>query len=326
MSAVVRARSARAALSAPRSRAFARAAVGAVILAAIIVQAGAEPFIRGLASVSVPAIAAALALTATAMAAAAWRWRILARRLGLPLGGTESVSAYYRSGFLNTVLPGGVIGDVHRAIAHGQGVGRIAQASRAVAAERAAGQAVQLALAVVVLVSLGVAAYSAGVGIMLLAVVAVCAGVVVAAALSTRARTAIRRELTILRDALGSVGTVAKVIAASLIVVAGHAATFVVACLAVGVEAAPARVVGLALIVVLAGSIPLNIGGWGPREGIAAWAFAAAGLGAATGIAASTAYGVLAMIAVLPGAAVIAASAHRRRGGLSSPERGSHPA
>ena len=66
-------------------------------------------------------------------------------------------------------------------------------------------------------------------------------------------------------------------------------------------------------IAVLAGAIPVNIGGWGPREGAAAWAFAAAGLGAATGIAASTAFGVLALIAVIPGAAVVAASALRHR-------------
>jgi hypothetical protein len=40
----------------------------------------------------------------------------------------------------------------------------------------------------------------------------------------------------------------------------------------------------------------------------------AGGLGAATGLAASTAYGVLAMIALIPGAVVVAASVlHRRR-------------
>ena len=85
------------------------------------------------------------------------------------------------------------------------------------------------------------------------------------------------------------------------------------ACVAVGVEASPQRLIAVALIAVLAGSIPLNIGGWGPREGAAAWAFATVGLGAATGIAASTAFGVLALIAVTPGAAVVAASGLRSR-------------
>ena len=51
----------------------------------------------------------------------------------------ESVSAYYRSQFLNSVLPGGVVGDVHRAVAHGREREHGPQASRAVVAERIGG-------------------------------------------------------------------------------------------------------------------------------------------------------------------------------------------
>jgi uncharacterized membrane protein YbhN (UPF0104 family) len=103
------------------------------------------------------------------------------------------------------------------------------------------------------------------------------------------------------------------VVAASVVVLGAHVATFLVACLAVGVDARPERVAAAAVVAVLASAIPLSLGGWGPREGAAAWAFGAAGLGAAAGIAAATAYGVLAMIAVAPGAVVVAASALRRR-------------
>ena len=223
------------------------------------------------------------------------------------------MSAYYRSQFLNTVLPGGVIGDIHRAVAHGRSVSRVPQASRAVVAERAAGQAVQLVLAAVVLVSVGMSGYAPAVSTVLLAVAVACVGARRRSGSQRACPPAITRELTTLRSAFGTVGTVVEVSAASSIVILGHVATFVVACLAVGVEASPERLAAVALIVMLAGSIPLNIGGWGPREGAAAWAFAAAGLGAAAGIAASTAFGVLAMIAVAPGAAVVAASALRRR-------------
>lgn len=300
-------------LGSPRMRAYARAAVGIAILSAILLEVGGEPFLRGIASVTVAAAIIAVVLGAAATSAAAWRWRILAGRLGLALGWGESMSAYYRSQFLNSVLPGGVVGDVHRAVVHGRSVSHIPQASRAVVAERAAGQAVQLVLAAVMLVSLGMSAYAPAVGIVLLAVTIAAVGVVVVARLSPRARGAIRREAATVRYAFGSPGTVVKVFAASLIVIAGHVTTFVVACLAVGVAASPARLAAVALIAVLAGSIPLNIGGWGPREGAAAWAFATAGLGATAGIAASTAFGVLALIAVAPGAAVVAASALRRR-------------
>lgn len=313
MTTLVRPRRVRALFSSPRARAWSRAAVGVGILIAILLTVGAEPFLTGLAAISVPAVAAALALGAAATIAASWRWRLLAGRLGLRLGWAQAVPAYYRSQFLNSVLAGGVLGDVHRAVWHGHSVGRLAQASRAVAAERAAGQAVQFALAGVVLVSLQLWAYAPAVGIVLLAVVVAGAGLIVAATASVRVRRVIEREVGQLRVAFGTVGTNVRVVAASTIVVTCHVATFLVACLAVGVDASPQRLIAVALIAVLAGAIPLSIGGWGPREGAAAWAFAAAGLGAGTGIAASTAFGVLALIAVAPGAAVVAASALRRR-------------
>ena len=64
---------------------------------------------------------------------------------------------------------------------------------------------------------------------------------------------------------------------ASLVVVAGHVTTYLVAAHAVGVQAPVRLLLPLALLVLLAMAVPANIGGWGPREGVAAWAFAAAG-------------------------------------------------
>jgi hypothetical protein len=49
----------------------------------------------------------------------------------------------------------------------------------------------------------------------------------------------------------------------------------------------------------------VNIGGWGPREGAAAWAFGAAGLTADLGVSTAVVYGVLVIAASLPGAAVL---------------------
>ncbi|MFX3756323.1 lysylphosphatidylglycerol synthase domain-containing protein, partial [Streptococcus suis] len=92
---------------------------------------GTQPFLRGIAAVSPPAVAAAVKLAAVATVAAAWRWRVVAAGFGLQLGWRESVAAYYRSQFLNAVLPGGIVGDVHRALSHGRDVDQIAQAARA---------------------------------------------------------------------------------------------------------------------------------------------------------------------------------------------------
>ena len=91
---------------------------------------------------------------------------------------------------------------------------------------------------------------------------------------------------------------------ASALVVAGHVATFLIAARTAGATAPPSRMVPLALLVLLAAALP-NIGGWGPREGVTAWAFSAAGLGASLGVATAVVYGVMVFVASLPGAAVL---------------------
>jgi glycosyltransferase 2 family protein len=58
-------------------------------------------------------------------------------------------------------------------------------------------------------------------------------------------------------------------------------------------------------VVLMAAAIPLNVAGWGPREGAAAWVFSATQWGAGAGAAVATAFGVLTLVAVLPGAVVL---------------------
>ena len=65
-----------------------------------------------------------------------------------------------------------------------------------------------------------------------------------------------------------------------------------------------AQLVPLAFISIMAMALP-NIGGWGPREGVTAWAFSAAGLGAGLGAATAVAYGILVLAASLPGGLVL---------------------
>ena len=75
-------------------------------------------------------------------------------------------------------------------------------------------------------------------------------------------------------------------------------------CDAIMVGAVTVRTDNPRLLVLLAAALP-NIGGWGPREGMTAWAFAAAGLGASLGVATAVVYGVMVLVASLPGAAVL---------------------
>jgi len=101
--------------------------------------------------------------------------------------------------------------------------------------------------------------------------------------------------------------------AASLVAVVGHVSVFVIAAHAVGAHVSLRVLLPLALLVLVSATLPTNIGGWGPREGVAAWAFASASLGADHGVATATAFGVLMLIATLPGAIVVVAGIVRRR-------------
>jgi uncharacterized membrane protein YbhN (UPF0104 family) len=278
---------------------------GLVVVASTIAVVGTGPLIRGVLAVSPLAILFAAAFTAVATLAATWRWRTVSAALGVPLPWATSVAAYYRSQFLNTVLPGGVIGDVHRAYRQGEQNGEVGRAARAVATERGAGQVIQAVLTVVVLIVLSLAGpliELAWIG------AAVLGGVVVAlvvVAVTIRGRRLLRRELSLLRLTFGSPASSLSVLVASVVVVVAHAATFVVACLAIGIAASPRELVALALVALAAAALPLSIGGWGPREAASASVFALVGLGAGAGLAASTAFGVLTMVSVLPGLAVL---------------------
>lgn len=281
-----------------------RVVVGGGVLVAIVARVGAGPFLHGLRSLDAQTVGAAVVLSAIATAAAAWRWSLIARRLGIGLPWTRAVGLYYRSQFLNSVLPGGVVGDVHRAVDHGRSADSIGMAARAVAVERAVGQVVQLAVTVVVIAFAGAAfggvllpAIGIGLGVLLVA-----AGIGTLA--SARVRRVLRREAAELRVGLGSPAVAAQAIGASIVVVACHVATFAIATAAVGADIPPLRMLTLAIVVLLAASIPLNVGGWGPREGAAGWAFAVAGFGAAAGVSAATLFGVLAIVSLVPGAAV----------------------
>ena len=124
---------------------------------------------------------------------------------------------------------------------------------------------------------------------------------------------ALRTAAADIRDGLLAQRAWPWILLASVVVVAGHTATFVIAARTAGAAASVGDLLPLAVLVLLAMAIPLNIGGWGPREGVAAWAFAAAGLGAAQGVATAVVYGVMALVATLPGAAVLLVAWLRRR-------------
>jgi uncharacterized membrane protein YbhN (UPF0104 family) len=294
-----------------------RLAAGVTVLWFLVRQVGAAPFEDGLRAVTWPAVVAAVALTVLTTVCSAWRWRVAARALGISIGLPAATGAYYRSLFLNSVLPGGVLGDVHRAVTHGRRAGDVVRGVRAVAWERLCGQVIQAVVTVVVLLTMPSPVRPALPHILAgVTGVAGCAVLVMCCA-ARRGRSRLPRAARALADDLRG-GLLApdvwpRLMLASVLVVAGHTATFVIAAQVAGSAAPLGELVALLMVVQVAMVIPLGIGGWGLREGTAAWAFGAAGLGAATGVTATTLYAVLMLAAVTPGAGLLLRDAVRRR-------------
>jgi uncharacterized membrane protein YbhN (UPF0104 family) len=297
----------------PRSWKWARSVGGAAVLALVVWRLGTGPVIDGLRTVNNRALAAAAGIALVTTACSAWRWSIVARGLGVAVPFPIAVAAYYRSQFLNTALPGGVLGDVHRGLRYGGDVGDVRGGLRAVAWERFAGQVVQLVLALAVLVAMP-SPFRRPLQIVLPVLVVCC---VALAILVRRAPGGHRRWVQLIRADLRA-GLLARhewpwITVASVVVVAGHVATFLIATRTAGSTASPAAVLPLAMLVMLAMTVPVNVAGWGPREGVAAGVFGAAGLGSAQGVAAATVYGVLVFVACLPGLVVLLLSRKPQR-------------
>jgi hypothetical protein len=336
-----------------RDRRWVRPLAGVAILGLLGWRLGAAPFVDGLRRIDGWTLLAAATIGVVTTVGGAWRWVLVSRGLGADLPLRTAVAECYRSQFLNVTLPGGVIGDVRRGLGHGHDSGDVGRGLRSVLWERAAGQVVLAALTVGALLALpsplrpsdttGVAGPAAGASAAVVpgsvggssslattSTVALVGCLLALAALTVVFLRRWRPRVLALPSGIGSAlvrdvraGVLGRhtwpgVVAASGVVVTGHVATFVVAARSAGVSASSTRLLPLALLVLVAMSLPLNVAGWGPREGAAAWAFGAAGLGAASGVGTAVVYGVMSLVACLPGALLLLRSRRATALGVSA--------
>ena len=302
-------------------------AVGAIV-GALVWWSGPQTVVDALAALDAAPVLAALGFGVVTTVCSAWRWCLVARGMGMRLPLPTAVADCYQALFLNAVLPAGMLGDLHRAVGHGRRSGDVGRGVRAVVFERLVGLVVLVGVAAVVLAVeptlLGVLAdIVPGAGwIGLLALVAL-------PVLGWTLRGRLRPVATDLR-AVVRTGAGPGILGLSVVALAGYLATFVVAARAVGATAPVTALLPLLVLALLVMALPLNVGGWGPREAVAAVGFGAVGLGAEQGFAAAVAYGVLCMVACLPGGAVLLLrlstnrlSANRLTGARRTTARGS---
>ena len=245
----------------------------------------------------------------------AWRWRYTARRLGLTLSLVEAVREYYLAIFINQVCPGGIVGDLSRALRHAR-TAETGPVVRAVILERLSGQMVMICVALAAVIGLPedlIGGVPLGwVFLFLLSLVTVVV-MTVARRRSSDSERLVDKLFHDARVAVFSREALPVQLISSCMIVATYLVVFVIAAQAIGSHTPLATLVPLIPIVLLAMLLPISIAGWGVREGVAAVLWAAAGLSAVEGAAMSAAYGLLILISSLPGAGVLFVGLRRAR-------------
>jgi len=297
---------------AANGRAGWRIAATVALLAALAWFLDTKAVMTALAGADALPILAALVLVQVQIALSAWRWQIIAGKLGLRLPIGLAIGEYYTASLLNLVLPGGVPGDAIRAVRLAKGATTPAwrPVVRSIILERAAGQ---MALAGVMVA--GFAAWPLVLGGRVpveaawLGIGALVAGCLIALMLAVAAKggpAAVRSAMggvgVDLRRALAADGAWLTQGALNLTIVAGYVATFALAAAALGHPLPWVGWVTVVPVVLFSMIVPVTIGGWGVREGIAATLWPLLGLDPAIGFATSVLYGLIAVIGSLPGA------------------------
>ena len=244
-----------------------------------------------LGSVDLAWILLALIITIPQTILSALRWRWVAAIIGDDIPPGAAIREYYIATFLNQVLPGGIGGEVVRVVRRGHSLksddqqnGGYKQAFWGVFLERALGQIVMVLACLPALTLISEIAFYFG---CVLFVAIVIAGVFFG------------------RRHIATPGNTARLAISSVAIVVSYIVVFWCCVAALGITLDPL----LALIVLapalLTMALPITPAGWGLREAASAALWGFAGLGVTDGVAASITYGLVILIAALPGLVLV---------------------
>ncbi|MEO3999932.1 lysylphosphatidylglycerol synthase transmembrane domain-containing protein [Mesorhizobium sp. CAU 1732] len=251
-------------------------------------------------------ISAALLTAILQIVLSALRWQLTARALGLPLQTAYAIREYFVAQLVNQTIPGGVVGDIARAV-RSRGGTTLAIAGQAVVLERASGQiaifAVMLSgLAFVALVPSGLSLPPNAINFGVIAVAAILA---IGLAWLAWKHIGLPQRLRLLasssRHALFGRSVRLRQVLLGLAIVACNLATFAFAARATGTALSLAAAMCIIPLILTAMLLPLSIAGWGFREGAAAVLLPFAGATPEGAVAASVAFGIVILAASLPG-------------------------
>ncbi|MFM7274860.1 MAG: lysylphosphatidylglycerol synthase transmembrane domain-containing protein, partial [Gammaproteobacteria bacterium] len=262
-------------------------------------------------TLSLPWLLLAFSIVAPQLLLSAWRWRITAGFLGIALPFRHALREYCLGNLLNQILPGGVAGDVSRAWRHARNTDSSREAWHAVLIERAAGQGVLLASALLALPfspEIRYAVRSALANGSSVGVVAVAATLLAAALIARRFAPALRRLAGDFARSVLARAALLRQLALSLALLGSYVAVYLCCARALGVDTPALTLMPLVFWVLVAMALPLSLAGWGVREGAAAALWLLAGMPAAEGVAISLLYGTVVLLSALAAACLLLAA------------------
>lgn len=285
-----------------------RGLISAALLGAVALWVEPQAILAEIRRFSAGWVLLALAISTLQVMLCAWRWQLTAGLIDVPLRFTYALREYYLALLVNQLLPGGVLGDAGRAHRHARQAEFRGGAWRAVIIERASGQ---VAVAILTLAALLLSPlWHGALGWPVLSTLAAAVGGIIVTGLLFRKRVGVglarspqwcRALARDLKRGLCQRGVWPQQLISSLVIVMSYGLVMVCAARAIGVELPALQLLALTPVLLLAMLIPLSVAGWGLREGTAAGVWALVGLPAAQGVAVSLAYGVIVLLASLPG-------------------------
>lgn len=277
-----------------------RYAVSAACLSALLWWTDAAAILVRLKGADPTWIALALVSLTLATCAMASRWKIAAGTFGVSISYGVALREYYLAQLINMVLPGGVAGDVTRAV-RTRHAADLTRAAQSVMAERLLGQ---IALLAVLFVGLAVAlilpdgADWGALGWIVPGGLAACAlGLWVMA----RSDHATGRFLALVTGLARQPTMILHGVVTTACLIFG----FYACARATGILIPPEGWATLIPLVLCAMLIPLSVGGWGWREGAAAALFPLIGASASAGVATGITYGLVVLVAALPAGVIL---------------------
>ncbi|CDG51970.1 conserved membrane hypothetical protein [Halomonas sp. A3H3] len=289
-----------------------RMVVSIALLGAVALWVEPQAIVAEVQRFSAEWVVLALAISTLQIMLCAWRWQFTAGLIDVPLRFAYALREYYLALLVNQLLPGGVLGDAGRAHRHATQAQSRGRAWRAVIIERASGQVAVVMLTLTALLfsplwhaALGESVITA-VGLSAFAALAalIASGLLLRQRFShglTRLPSWCQALARDVRRGLLRHGVWPQQLLSSLVIVLSYGLVMVCAARAIGVELPSLQVLALTPVLLLAMLIPFSVAGWGLREGAAAGVWALVGLPPAQGVAVSLAYGVLVLLASLPG-------------------------